>query len=237
MHICVLTLFPDTFEAINVSIVKRAQEKKTLTLEYINIRDFASDAYKTVDDRPYGGGKGMILRVDVLGKAIEHAKKRMADKKYRVILLDPQGTPYVQKTARQYSKLDGIILVCGHYEGVDERIRNLVDEELSIGDYVLTGGELPAMVVIDSITRLLPGTLSTQEATTNESFEPQKIKDQEIPLLETPQYTRPPNYNGQKVPDILLSGNHAKIESWRKEQAHLKTKKLRKDLLRKISHS
>jgi tRNA (guanine37-N1)-methyltransferase len=157
---------------LDLSILKRAQEKRTLTLDIMNIRDFAQDKYKTVDDRPYGGGKGMIMRVDVLDRALVEAKRRIGTKTSRTILLDPQGKQYSQTMATSLATLDALILVCGHYEGVDERVRLLVDEQLSIGDYVLTGGEIPAMVVVDSITRLIPGTLVSTDATSHESFQP-----------------------------------------------------------------
>lgn len=214
MTISILTLFPQMFAPINSSIMKRAQEKKLLTINLINVRDFATDAYKSVDDRSYGGGVGMVMRVDVIDRALQTTKGKK-------ILLDPQGKPYTQKKARNYSKLDNLVLICGHYEGVDERIRSLVDEEISIGDFVLTGGEIPAMVIVDSVARLLPGVLTTA-ATENESFSQN--------LLEYPQYTRPESYEGMKVPKILLSGNHAEIAKWRSQQAKLQTKKKRPDL-------
>lgn len=217
MKITILTLFPDMLrEALNYSIVKRAQEKKKLHINLINIREFATDTYKTVDDHPYGGGAGMILKVDVVDRALQTTKGKK-------ILLDPQGKPYTQKRAQELSKLDDIVLVCGHYEGVDERVRSLVDEEISIGDYVLTGGEIPALVVVDSVTRLLPGVLAKPEATLHESFSEN--------LLEYPQYTRPEAYNGIKVPSALMSGNHAEISRWRNEQSKIKTRKKRPDLL------
>lgn len=203
MNITILTLFPDMLrDALNYSIPKRAMEKGIVTIECVNIRDYATDAYKSVDDHPYGGGAGMILRVDVLDRALQKTKGKR-------ILLDPKGKQYTQKKARELSKLDRLVLVCGHYEGVDERVRALVDEEISIGDYVLSGGEIPALVVVDSIVRLLPGVLKKKEATAEESFSKG--------LLEYPQYTRPENYKGKRVPKILLSGNHAAIKKWRKE--------------------
>lgn len=202
------------------SILKKAQQRDILSIEYINIRDFATDNYKSVDDHPYGGGVGMVLRVDVIDRAIQ--KSKIKSQKSKVILLDPQGTPYTQKKARALSKLDHLILVCGHYEGVDERIRGLVDEEISIGDYVLTGGEIPAMAVVDSVVRLIPDVLR-EDATLHESFE--------RPVLEYPQYTRPETYKGKRVPGILLSGNHKTIATWRREQSLKRTKERRPDLL------
>ncbi len=220
MKISILTLFPQMFTGpFEYSIVKRAKVKGFVTIDLVNIRDFANDAYESVDDHPYGGGQGMVMRVDVIDRALESVKRKGTK-----ILLDPTGTPYTQTMARELSKLDHLILVCGHYEGVDERVRSLVDESVSIGDYVATGGELPAMVVVDSIVRLLPGVLRNQRASMDESFWRHS--------LEYPQYTRPDVYKGMKVPEMLKSGDHKKIESWRQEQARLRTKKLRPDLLR-----
>lgn len=206
------------------SIIKRATTSGKIHIELINIRDFADDRYKSVDDHPYGGGAGMVLRVDIIDKAIQSAVSRseVAPHERQIILLDPQGKTYTQETARELRSLQHIILLCGHYEGVDERVRDLVDREISIGDYVLTGGEIPAMALVDSVVRLIPGVLAKTEATVHESFEDN--------LLEYPQYTRPEDYNGAKVPSILLSGDHAKILAWQKEQAMLKTKKRRPDL-------
>lgn len=186
------------------SIIKRAQEKKLVEINFVHIRDFASDRYKSVDDHPYGGGVGMIMRVDVVDRALQNLRGKK-------ILLDPRGETFTQQKARALSKLDDLILICGHYEGVDERVRQLVDETLSIGDYVLTGGEIPAMVIVDSLVRLLPGVLKT-EATKNESFSPSQG-------LEYPQYTRPEEYKGMRVPELLLSGNHKKINAWRRGRA------------------
>lgn len=197
------------------SILKRTQSTQTVSIEFINIREFATDAYKSVDDHPYGGGVGMVLRVDVIDRALQTLKGHK-------ILLDPQGTPYTQKKARELSTFEHLILVCGHYEGVDERIRALVDEEISIGDYVLTGGEIPAMVIVDSVVRLIPGVLRKEEATLQESFEQ--------PVLEYPQYTRPETYKGSSVPDVLLSGNHKAITLWRQEQSLKRTILRRPDL-------
>ncbi len=226
MTISILTLFPDMFTGpFDASIVKRAKEKGIVDIKFVNIRDFATDAYKAVDDHPYGGGAGMIMRVDVVDKAISNVKSQNSNLKTKTILLDPAGVPYTQTKARELSKVDHLILLCGHYEGVDERIRTLVDEEISIGDYVLTGGEIPAMAIVDSVVRLLPGTLKKSEATIQESFS-------EGQGLEYPQYTRPEKYKGMRVPDILLSGDHTKIEIWQKEQSGLRTRKRRPDLLK-----
>lgn len=206
-----------------LSIVGRAQKKHAVDIECINIRAFATGAYKAVDDHPYGGGAGMILRIDVVDKALREVKKRFKKLKAHTILLDAAGTTYKEADARRLTTIEHLILICGHYEGVDERIRTLVDEEVSIGDYVLTGGELPAMIVTDSIVRLLPGVLSKKEAIINESFGDFG--------LEYPQYTRPETYKKQSVPAILLSGNHKEIDSWRNEQAKGRTALRRPDLL------
>ena len=230
MKISIFTLFPDMVRgALDFSIIKRAQEKRLVTIDLINIRDFATDAYKTVDDHPYGGGVGMILKVDVVDRALQKLRtlpRRQAGQnselRTKTVLLDPQGAPYNQKKARELSKLEHLILLCGHYEGVDERVRSLVDEEISIGDFVLTGGEIPSLVLVDSVVRLIPGVLSKKEATLQESFSEG--------LLEHPQYTRPEEYKGMKVPDVLMSGNHAAIALWRKEQAIARTKHRRPDL-------
>lgn len=223
MRISVITLFPEMFSGpFSSSIIGRAVKSGALTIDYIQLRDYATDRYKSVDDHPYGGGNGMILRVDVVDRALSAAK---ADgEKSRVILLDPQGAPYTQKTAKTLSGYGHLILLCGHYEGIDERIRSLVDEECSIGDYILTGGEIPAMVIIDSVARLLPGVLKKAGVTDDESFS--------SGMLEYPQYTRPETYNGMTVPDTLLSGNHAEIAGWRRDQAIARTNKRRPDLLK-----
>ena len=217
MKISILTLFPDMFSGpFSSSIVKRAQEKHAVTIEYVNIREFATDKYKSVDDHPYGGGVGMILRVDIIDRALQKVKGH-------TILLDPQGTPYTQKKARELSKLKHIVLICGHYEGVDERVRSLIDEEISVGDYILSGGEIPAMVIVDSVVRLLVGVLQKTGATDAESFE--------AGMLEYSQYTRPQTYKKNSVPTVLLSGNHAQIALWREKQARAKTQERRPDLL------
>lgn len=217
MHISILTLFPNMFRGpFDQSIVNRAINKNLMSIDYVNIRNFATDHYKTVDGHPYGGGVGMILRVDVMDRALKSIKKG------HTVLLDAGGTPYTQKKAKELSNVDHLILICGHYEGVDERIRSLIDEEISIGDYILTGGEIPAMVLVDSIVRLIPQVLGKPEATVHESFSE--------PLLEYPQFTEPQTYRGLTVPPVLLSGNHKVIEAWRKDQAIKRTKTRRADL-------
>lgn len=231
MKISIITLFPEVFDPIlNTSILKRAQQKGKVTFELINLRDFGEGKHKIVDDRPYGGGAGMILKADILAKALK--KSKVQSPKSEVILTSASGKSYKQALARKLSKLDHIIIVCGHYEGVDQRfIDNHVDEEISIGDYVLTGGEIPAMVIADSIVRLIPGVLEKPEAVQNESFSTFTLNAKRFTLLEGPQYTRPENFEGQKVPKILLSGNHGEIEKWRKEKSLQKTKKVRPDLI------
>ncbi|MBL7159652.1 tRNA (guanosine(37)-N1)-methyltransferase TrmD [Candidatus Microgenomates bacterium] len=221
MQIDILTLFPKMFKGpFDESIVKRAQEKGLVKISIHDLRKWSQDAHKTVDDRPYGGGAGMIMRVDVIERAILKIKNQ----KSKIILLTPQGKVFNQKTAKKLSKHDHLILICGHYEGIDERVReNLVDEEISIGDYILTGGELPAMIVTDAIVRLIPNVLKKPEAIKEESFSKN--------LLEFPQYTRPADFKNWKVPKVLLSGDHKKIEKWRKKKALEKTKKRRPDLL------
>ena len=210
MKITILTLFPDMFRGpFDESIVKRAKEKRLVDIKLINIRDFATDRYKSVDDHPYGGGHGMIMRVDVIDRAIENAKCQMPNAKSKTILLDPRGARLTQKKARELTTFDHLILVCGHYEGVDERVRHLVDESISIGDYVLTGGEIPAMVITGSVVRLTPGVL--KEAVTKEESFSLSAKYKEFP-----QFTRPATHKSMSVPDILLSGDHKKIATWRK---------------------
>lgn len=217
MQISILTLFPEMFAGpFDHSIIKHAQEKGLVSITLTNIRDFATDAYKSVDDHPYGGGIGMVMRVDVIDRALTSQKEKGERKKEKVILLDPRGKLFDQAKARELSKLDHLILICGHYEGLDERVKSLVDESISIGDYVLTGGELPAMVVTDTIVRLLPGVLK-EKATSSESFSfGIQHSSFNISFLEYPQYTRPPEYNGMKVPAVLLSGDHKKIAAWKK---------------------
>lgn len=226
MTISIITLFPQMFDGpLDWSIIKRAKEKNLLTVNLIHLRDFATDSYKTVDDHPYGGGTGMVLKVDVMDRAIEKVKEANPGNPPHIILLTPQGTPYHQSIAKRLSKHTHILLICGHYEGFDERIRSLVDEEISIGDFVLTGGEIPALVLTDSIVRLIPSVLKKADATENESF------SQDSGLLEYPQYTKPTVYKNQAVPDVLLSGDPKKISAWQKDESLKKTKKKRKDLL------
>jgi len=219
----IITIFPGMFDTVvNESIVKRAQEKKKVVIKVHDLRGWTNDVHRKVDDRPFGGGPGMVMMPGPIFAAL---KKVRGVRKAYVILTCPGGTPFTQKKALQLSKKKNIIFICGHYEGVDERVREeLVDESLSIGDYVLTGGELPAMVMIDAVTRLLPGVLGKAESLESETFEGG--------LLEYPHYTRPADFKGKKVPSVLLSGNHKDIEDWRRALALKRTQKHRPDLLK-----
>ncbi|OGG03350.1 tRNA (guanosine(37)-N1)-methyltransferase TrmD [Candidatus Gottesmanbacteria bacterium RBG_16_37_8] len=212
MVITILTLFPEFFHSVfNSSIIGRAQGKKKILIRLVNFREFTSDRHKTVDDKPYGGGAGMLLKIDILHRALESSKIKKA--KERIILLDPTGKIFNQSLARNLISYDHLILICGHYEGIDFRINNFIDEKVSIGRFILTGGEIPAMAITDSVTRLIPGVLKKEEAILNESFSNGQY-------FEAPQYTRPVNYRGYKVPAVLLSGNHQKISGWRKKGAN-----------------
>lgn len=219
MRLDILTLFPDMFTPLKESIIKRATDKNLVEINIIQIRDFSQDAHKKTDDIPYGGGAGMVMTPQPLYDAIQSVKTPNS----YVIYLSPRGKVFNQPMARKLSKCEHLILVCGHYEGIDERVIDLcIDEEISIGDYVLTGGELPAMVLADSIIRLLDGAIS-QDSLSEESFTNN--------LLEYPQYTRPQNFKGLEVPEVLLSGHHANIAKWRKEKSIEITRKNRPDLL------
>ena len=225
MQFDVLTLFPEMFELLNESIIGRAKEKGLININLINIRDFSKNKHKKVDDTPYGGGAGMVMMPDV----VYDAYKSLNSKDAKVIYMSPQGQKLNQKKVVELSKEKHIILLCGHYEGIDQRvIDEIVDEEISIGDYVLTGGELPAMIVIDSVSRYIEGVLK-DDSTKEESFSEG--------LLEYPQYTRPEVFNGKQVPEVLLSGHHENIDKWRREQSLKNTKKKRPDLLENIELS
>jgi tRNA (guanine37-N1)-methyltransferase len=223
MKISILTLFPEMFAGpFDYSIVKNAKEKQLIDINFVNIRKFGIGKHQAVDDKPYGGGHGMILRVDVLEKAIAKTKeKNLKNSEQKVILLGPHGKTFNQKKAIRLADLKHLILVCGHYEGLDERIKQFIDEELSIGDFIVTGGEIPAMIITDAVTRLIKGVLK-EGVTSAESFSP---------LLEYPQYTKPSIYKNFQVPPVLLSGNHEKIKSWREHISLSVTTKLRPDLL------
>jgi len=222
MKVDVLTLFPAMFAGpLDESIVQRARKSGALELAVHNLRDYTHDRHKTVDDRPFGGGPGMLLKPEPVFEAVE----ALAREQTWVVLLSPAGRKFDQATARELAGREHLVLVCGSYEGFDERIREqLADDELSIGDYVLTNGALPAMVVVDAVTRLLPGVLGDDESARDESFSDD--------LLEYPHYTRPAEFRGMRVPEVLLSGNHAEIAKWRAEQARQRTKERRPDLLK-----
>jgi tRNA (guanine37-N1)-methyltransferase len=227
MKIDVLTLFPPMFEGVfSASILGKARDKGIVELNTVNFRDFANNKHNTVDDYPYGGGGGMVLKAEPIFAAVESLIQSELDEESqpRIILMCPQGEPFSQRKAEELSKEQHLIFICGHYEGYDERIReHLVTDELSIGDYVLTGGELPAMAVIDSVVRLLPGVLGNETSAVTDSFS--------TGLLEYPHYTRPAQFRDWQVPDILVSGHHANIEQWRREQAILRTWSKRPELL------
>lgn len=223
MKFDVLTLFPEMFEPIKQSIIGKAEEKKLIDINLINIRDFSKNKHKKVDDTPYGGGAGMVMQADV----VYDAYKTIKDENAKVIYLTPQGKVLNQKKVEELSKQEHLILLCGHYEGIDQRvIDKIVDEEISIGNYVLTGGEIPAMVLIDSVSRYVDGVLS-EGSISEESFSQG--------ILEYPQYTRPEEFEGERVPEVLLSGHHENIRKWRRKQSLLITKERRRDLFEKIT--
>ncbi|MCY1563963.1 tRNA (guanosine(37)-N1)-methyltransferase TrmD [Staphylococcus pettenkoferi] len=224
MRIDYLTLFPEMFEGVlNHSILERAQDKGMLAVNTVNFRDYAENKHNQVDDYPFGGGQGMVLKPEPIFNALESLQQTAET---RVVLMCPQGEPFTQEKAQELSEAEHLVFICGHYEGYDERIReHLVTDEISIGDYVLTGGELPAMTMTDAIVRLIPGVLGNQQSHEDDSFQDG--------LLEFPQYTRPREYRGMNVPEVLLSGNHARIDAWRREQKLLRTYRNRPDLLDK----
>ena len=217
----VITLFPKAFELIkNSGVITRALEKNLVDVNLYDLREYGEGSYRQVDDKPYGGGAGMVLKPEPIFKAHESIKKSL---KSKTLLMTPQGKVLKQKDFVRWSNLDQIIIICGQYEGFDERVRTLANEEVSLGDFVLTGGEIPAISIINGVTRLIPGTLGDPESLINESHNSN--------LLEYPQYTRPNLFKGMQVPDILLSGNHKEIEAWRKDQMKMRTFKKRKDLI------
>ncbi|MCX6806473.1 MAG: tRNA (guanosine(37)-N1)-methyltransferase TrmD [Patescibacteria group bacterium] len=222
MKIAIVTLFPNMFEPIlGSSMMWKAQKEDFVEFEVVDLRKYGLGPRSQVDDTPYGGGAGMVLKPEPVYEAVDALKSKMANAK--VIMTTPRGVAFNQTSAKKLSKLDNIIILCGHYEGFDERIMELVDAEISVGDYVLTGGELPAMTITDAIVRLIPGVLGGSQSQHDESFSQG--------LLEYPQYTRPEEYRGIKVPEVLLSGNHSKIHIWRKSEAVKKTRNNRPDLL------
>lgn len=219
MRISIVSLFPGMFESVfSDSIIKRAIDSNLVTIDYYNFRDYSLDPHKKVDDTPFGGGAGMLLMCQPIIDCVNDIKTDDS----LVVLLTPSGIPFKESTAYDLSKVKHLILICGHYEGFDERVKSVVDMELSIGDYVLTGGEIPAMVVVDAVTRLIPGVIN-EESHLNDSFSDPKV-------LDYPNYTKPRDFRGLLVPDVLVSGDHKKIAEWRERQANLKTNEVRPDL-------
>lgn len=228
MWVDILTLFPEFFSSpLSQSMLQRAQALGVVTYRVLNLRDYTTDRHQVTDDRPFGGGPGMVMKIEPLVTAIRTVRREDAD--VRVILLSPQGPVFSQDKARELALLPHLLLICGHYEGVDDRIRRYIDEELSVGDYILTGGEIPALTVADALTRLLPGVLGGAGATAEESFQ--------TGLLEYPHYTRPREFEGQEVPAVLLEGDHRRIARWRRQQALRRTRRQRPDLLAKAALS
>lgn len=225
MRIDILTLFPEVCRApLSESMMKRAQESGVLDLRIHNLRDWTTDKHHVVDDAPFGGGQGMVMKAEPIFAAVEELKSKIQNRKSKIILMSPTGRRFDQQMATEFSGESDLIIICGHYEGVDHRvIEHLVDDEISIGDYVLTNGAIAAVVLVDAIVRLLPGVLGHEQSAADDSFSGG--------LLEGPQYTRPSDFRGWKVPDVLLSGNHGAISKWRKEQARQRTQKNRPDLL------
>lgn len=226
MRFDIITVFPELFAGVlECGIMRRARQAGLVEVRIVNLRDFTNDKHRSVDDRPYGGGEGMVFMPGPLFDAVEFSRGKEKSPGIEVILLTPQGKTWSQEMAVEFSRLPSLILICGRYEGVDQRVvEHLVDREVSIGDFVLSGGEIPAMVILDSVVRLLPGALGKQESALNESFS--------TGLLDYPQYTRPAEFRGLAVPEVLLSGDHAKIEKWRREQALKKTLQCRPEMLK-----
>ena len=225
MLIDIITLFPEMFAGVfGESIIKRAVEKNILAIRFTQLRDFAFDKHRQVDDSPFGGGAGMVLKPEPVYRAVRDVLSKSDDVKRKIIITDPSGAVFNQAKAKELSTLDQIIFICGHYEGFDARIYDLADELISIGDYVLTGGELPAMVIVDAVARMLPNVLGSAESAATDSFFDG--------MLGYPQYTRPREFEGKFVPEILLSGNHAEIKKWREEQALALTRTRRPDLIK-----
>ena len=229
MRFCVLSLFPDMFDGIlHHSILKRAIQRGRMTVDLYDIRDFTEDRHNMVDDTPYGGGSGMVMKPEPIFAAVEHVVEQHQLESYKVVYLTPQGTTLTQTLTKSLAHEENLILLCGHYEGIDERVRlALVDLEISIGDYVLTGGELAAMVVIDAVARMIPAVVGSAQSVVNDSFYGA--------LLDYPHYTRPRQFRGMTVPDVLLSGNHQHIAAWRRQQALERTQERRPDLLQETA--
>lgn len=228
----IITTQPGIYDSfLQTGLIARGISRNTIDIKIHNLHDFATDIHRTIDDSPYGGGPGMVLKVDVVARAIN--KLRVTNNKLRVILLTPQGKPFNQAKAKELAKLDDVILIAGRFEGYDERIRSLVDEEISIGDFVLTSGDLPTQMIIDATSRMIPGFIEKQESTQEESFSQFLIHNSEFLIgLEYPQYTRPEVFDNKKIPEILLSGNHVEIFKWRHSEAKKRTKERRPDLLK-----
>jgi tRNA (guanine37-N1)-methyltransferase len=227
MRFDIITVFPELFQGVlECGIVRRACQSHILDVRVVNLRDFACDKHRSVDDRPYGGGEGMVFMPGPLFEAVEFCKSTAGEAGAQVVLLSPQGKLWSQELALEFATIPHAILICGRYEGVDQRVvDSLVDREISIGDFILTGGEIPAMVILDSVSRLLPGALGNAESARNESFS--------TGLLDCPQYTRPAEFRGMSVPEVLLSGDHARIDRWRKERALQKTRECRPEMVKK----
>jgi tRNA (guanine37-N1)-methyltransferase len=227
MRFDIITIFPELFQGVlECGMIRRARQSGLLDVRIVNLRDFTSDRHRSVDDRPYGGGEGMVLMPEPLFHAVEDCRAEAGVAGAQVVLLSPQGKAWSQTSALEFATISHAILICGRYEGVDQRVvDSLVDREISIGDYILTGGEIPAMVVLDSVVRLLPGVLGNKESLLNESFC--------TGLLDCPQYTRPAEFRGLSVPEVLLSGDHARIDRWRKERALEKTRECRPEMVKK----
>jgi tRNA (guanine37-N1)-methyltransferase len=227
MRFDIITIFPELFNGVlECGIVRRARESGLFDVRVVNLRDFTSDKHRTVDDRPFGGGEGMVLMPGPMFDAVEFCRGKERAGQARVVLLSPQGRLWSQEMALEFATIPHAILVCGRYEGVDQRVvDSLVDVEISIGDYVLTGGEIPAVVMLDSVVRLLPGALGNKDSAVNESFS--------TGILDCPQYTRPAEFRGMSVPEVLLSGDHARIDRWRKERALQKTRECRPEMVKK----
>ncbi len=224
MRFDIITIFPEIFQgALESGILRRAAQAGLVEIRVVNLRDFATDRHRSVDDRPYGGGEGMVFTPGPLFAAVEYCRGPARIPESRVVLMTPQGKTWSQRLAELFSRLQHVVLICGRYEGIDQRvIDSLVDEEVSIGDYVLTGGEIPALAVLDSVVRLLPGALGNSDSAVNESFS--------SGALDFPQYTRPADFRGMTVPEVLLSGDHARIREWRRQQAEERTGNRRPDL-------
>ncbi len=227
MRFDIITIFPELFNGVLAcGIIRRALQAGLLEVRIMNLRDFTSDRHRSVDDRPYGGGEGMVLMPGPLFAAVEFCRGQEKEAGTQVVLLSPQGKLWSQEIAQEFTSISHAILICGRYEGVDQRVvDSLVDRELSVGDFILTGGEIPAMVILDSVARLLPGALGNRESALNESFC--------TGLLDFPQYTRPAEFRGMSVPEVLLSGDHARIDRWRKERALEKTRECRPEMVKK----